>query len=238
MSLIHNAQLPKSFNSAIWKKGYNPDLIFASSNISDMCEKSVLDPIPRTQYRHICATVNPMIVPQATIPRKRFNLKKGNWDVIFTEFDTAIEEVNLIPEYYIRFIELLRVVSRRHIPRGCRSHYISGLTEESKSLYETYKKQYSSNPFGEGTLETVTKLIATMKEEKSNKWEEVITSTDLTQNSRKAWQTLKKLSNDPTPTHPPCPVNANQVAHQLLVNGRGTMPTKPKRPVLPIVRIQ
>ena len=30
-------------------------------------------------------------------------------------------------------------------------------------------------------------------------------------------------------------VNANQVARQLFVNGPGTMPTKPKRPVLPTV---
>ena len=74
-----------------------------------------------------------------------------------------------------------------------------------------------------------------MKEQKRKKWEEVITSTDLTHNSRKAWQTIRKLSNDPTSTNPPCLVNVNQVAHQLLVNGRGTMPTKPKRPVLPTV---
>ena len=71
---------------------------------------------------------------------------KANWDGVSTEF-----------ENYRRFIELLRLVSRRHIPRGCRSNYISGLTEECKSLYEAFKRRYSSDPFGEGTLETGTK---------------------------------------------------------------------------------
>ena len=181
VSLIHSAQLPKSFNSAIWKKGYTPDLIFASSsNISDMCGKCVMYPIPRIQHHPMCVTVNPVIVPQPTTSRIRFNLKKANWDGFSTEFDEAIEEVNSIPDNYGRFIELLRVVSRRHIPRGRRSNYIPGLTEEFKSLYEAYKRQYSSNPFGEGTLETETTLIYTMKEQKRNKWEEVITSTDMT----------------------------------------------------------
>ena len=72
-------------------------------------------------------------------------------------------------------------------------------------------------------------------EEKRKRWEEVITSTNMimTHNSHKAWKTSRKLSNDPTTSNPPCLVSANQVAHQLLVNGRGTMPSKPKRPVLP-----
>ena len=149
-------------------------------------------------------TVNPIIVPHPTTSSIRFNLKKANWDGFSTEFDAAIEEVNSIPENYGRFIVLLRVVSRRHIPTGCRSNYIPGLTEESKSLYEAYKRPYSSNTFGEGTLETGAKLIDTMKEQKKEKWEDVITSTDLTHNSRKAWQTIRKLSNDPTSTK--CPV--------------------------------
>ena len=33
-----------------------------------------------------------------------------------------------------------------------------------------------------------------------------------------------------------CLVNANQVARQLLINGQGTMPTKPKRPILPPIQ--
>ena len=123
------------------------------------------------------------------------------------------------------------MVSRRHIPRGVGTNYIPGLTEESQSLYEAYKKQYSSNPFAEGTMETGNKMIDTMKEEKKKRLEEVITSIDLTHNSRKAWQTIKKLSNDPTSPNPP----SFQAAHHLLVNGQGAMPTKPKCPALPTV---
>ena len=122
-------------------------LIFVSSNISDMCEKSVLDPIPRTQHHPICVTVHPVIVPQPTPFRRRFNPRKAKWYDFSTDFDEAIEEVEHIPENYDRFIGTVRVVSRRHIPMGCRTNYIPGLTE-------AYKKQYSSNPFAEGTLET------------------------------------------------------------------------------------
>ena len=46
------------------------------------------------------------------------------------------------------------------------------------------------------------------------------------------------LSNGPTSSSPPCLVNANQVAHQLLVNGRGNMPAKPKSPVIPETEVR
>ena len=54
----------------------------------------------------------------------------------------------------------------------------------------------------------------------------------MTHNSRKACKIIKHLSNDPASPIAPCLVNANQVAHQLLINSRGTMSNKPKRPVL------
>ena len=140
------------------------------------------------------------------------------------DIDSNIEEVDAIPENYERFVEMLRMASRKHIPRGCRSKFIPGLTDESKSLYEAYKKHYSIDPFGETTIDTGNTLIDKMKDEKKKSWEGVITSTDLTHNSRRAWQTIRKLSNDLTTPNPPCLENANEVSHQLLTNSQGTMP--------------
>ena len=131
---------------------------------------------------------------------------------------------------------MLHMESKKHIPRGCRSNYIPRLTDEFKSLYEAYKKQYSIDPFGETIIDTGNTLIDKMKDEKKKSWEEVITSNDLTHNSRRAWQTIRKLSNDPTTPNHPCLVNANQVAHQLVINGQGKIPKKPKRPILPPIQ--
>ena len=144
LTLIHNAKLPKSFNSARWKKSYNPHLIFASESIANMCKKSIMDPIPHTQHCPICVSVHPVMVPQ-TIPfRRRFSLMKADWNGYSAELDKLIEDVEPIPANYKCFVESVRVAFRRHIPRGCRTEYIPGLTDKSKSLYEAYKLKYSS----------------------------------------------------------------------------------------------
>ena len=135
-----------------------------------MCEKSVLDPIPHTQHRPICVSVNQVIVAQPTTFRRRFNLKKADWEGFSADLDRIIEEVDAIPENYERFVEMLRMTSRKDIPRGCSSNYIPGLTDESKSLCEACKKQYSIDPFGETTIETGNTLIDTMKDEKKKSW--------------------------------------------------------------------
>ena len=82
-----------------------------SSNISNMCEKSVLDPITHTQHR-------PVIVAQPTTFRRHFSLTKADWEGFSANLDRYIEEVDAIPENYERFVEMLRMASRKHIPRG------------------------------------------------------------------------------------------------------------------------
>ena len=45
------------------------------------------------------------------------------------------------------------MASRRYILRGCRTKYIPGLSEESKSLYEEYKKHFDNGTIETGTYE-------------------------------------------------------------------------------------
>ena len=115
-----------------------------------MCVKSVLNPIPRTQYRPICVTVNHVIVSRPTAFRRRFNLRKENWSGYTTNVDILIDDVDPTPE-------------------NC---------EESKSLYDAYKKQYTSNPFDSTTIDTGNEIISKMAAENKRRWEEMINWSD------------------------------------------------------------
>ena len=69
-----------------------------------------------------------------------FNIRKADWNSYSSALDSLIEDVEPIPEKYGGFIENVSVVSRRYILKACRTNYTLGLSEESKSMYENYKK--------------------------------------------------------------------------------------------------
>ena len=61
----------------------------------------------------------------------------------------------------------------------------------------------------------------------------MIESTDFTHSSRKAWKTTNKLTKDYTEPQPQCKVTADQVARQLLLNGKGNKLHVPRRGKMP-----
>ena len=93
------------------------------------------------------------------------------------------------------------------------------LNEESLNMLDKYKTLYKEDPFAEYTITAREQLMASMIQQRQQKWLDTIESTDMSRNSKKAWNLIRKLNNDPAiPKHQHYPVTDNQVAHQLLVN--------------------
>ena len=97
LSLIHDPKLPSSFNSGRWRRVYDPDIIFATNRIAGCWNKIVMEPVPRSQHRPIGVQVNAAITVQTVPFRRRFNLKKANWEQYAYQLDAAVENIPAQP---------------------------------------------------------------------------------------------------------------------------------------------
>lgn len=226
--LVHDTKLPSSFNSGRWRKGSNPDNIFVSSSLFQQCRKIVEDHIPHSQHRGISCQITAVINADLQPFKRRFNFKKAKWDSFTGDLDESIKNLEPSIKSYDTFIEIVKKVSRRHIPRGCTTEYVSGLNEDSKSILKEYQDLFDSDPFSEDTITAGERLMHALSTSRKDKWCDLLANMDMKQNSRRAWKLVKNLSNDPTKSSTTqCNITNNQIAHQLLLNGKTT--TKKKK---------
>ncbi|KAK5918431.1 hypothetical protein CgunFtcFv8_003197 [Champsocephalus gunnari] len=206
-------EVPKFFHIARWKRGYNPDFACVSSDIASRTEKEVLDPIPIPTVRSA--------LQATTVPfRRRFNLRKADWLSFQQEMEHSISNIPPLPNNYSNFTDLVKRSARYHIPRGCQTQYIPGLSETSSDLPKAYYEEYNKDPFSSTTMELGETLISEVGEERMKVWKEMIENTNMTNNSRKAWATIRRLGEDHTTPPIITTVTANSVASQLVANGR------------------
>ena len=220
MAIVHNAKDKPSFMSARWRRGYNPDLAFVSSRLHTNFEKTVNDPIPKSQHRPITLDVKPAIGSLDSKPIPRFNFRKAKWEDFTPELDSRISTIKAQAENYEDFQKLVWEISRKHIPRGCRKTFIPCLTDQSKELYEDYVQAYNTDPFDENTIVLGETLAASVANGKQERWQEMICNTDMTHNSKKAWTTIKKLNTEKNARTRVAAVRPDEVANQLLLNGK------------------
>ena len=99
----------------------------------------------------------------------------------------------------------------RNIFQGVRKSYIPCWTNESEALFKKYKES--------GDPDTGKKLMTSLKEGRCKRWSEEMAALDFTHSSRRAWSLLRKLGGATHSKRQQPKVTANEVAHQLLLNG-------------------
>ena len=233
LSLVHDAKQGKSFYSKRWQQSYNPDLAFVSTSIAHQCEKAVMEAIPKTQHRPISISLKAVVTPRRVPFRRRYNLQKADWIAYASDIDAGIVNLTPTPANYSDFVKIVRQASNKNIPRGCRTSYVCGLNDQSKVMYEDYQRRFAQNPFDMETVNAGERLLDEISEAQHSKWQTLIESTDFTHSSRKAWRTINKLTKDSTAPQQQCRVTPDQVAHQLLLNGKGNKDSKPRRERMP-----
>ena len=112
-----------------------------------MCQRGVLDPIPRTQHRPITITIRSPVTATHCPFRIRFYLKKDKWSMFSDEIDQAIANIPTHPNHYNEFVVLEKKAARHNIPRGCQKEYNPGLSDKSSDLLKLYDEEYHKDPF-------------------------------------------------------------------------------------------
>ena len=219
LTLLHDQKDRSSFQSARWRRGYNPDLVFVSAQHFSCFEKSIGDPIPKSQHRPMNIDIRPVVRALESSSTPRFNFRKANWQNFTSELERKIESIDPTPINYDTFQSLVWKIAKQHIPRGFRKSYIPCLTDDNKELYTQYIAAYNVDPFSEDTIALGEDPTASITKEKSERWRDLISSTDMTNNSKKAWTTIKKLNSEKKPQRVAA-VTPDQVANQLIQNGK------------------
>ena len=94
-SLIHDEQLPSSFNSGRWKR-LQPRPWFCQPKHCSLDHQEtttkVLD--PHTQHRPISLEINAAFRPQSF--HIRFNFRKANWEKFTADIDSTITDMKTL----------------------------------------------------------------------------------------------------------------------------------------------
>ena len=118
LTLIHNAKLPKSFNRARWKQGYNAHLSFVYTSINHQCEKLVLEVIPKSQHRPIANQDKSCNLTTGSSSQKKVQPKETEWVGFAKSIAMGITEIVPTPNNYGCFVDIFKEsIKTEHSPR-------------------------------------------------------------------------------------------------------------------------
>lgn len=120
LSLIFDAKIRKSFHSNVHGTETNPDLCFVSASFheNNAAKVYVLNDFPRSQHRPLTLDLGSTIHICQSTYKPRWNFLKANWEGFSDEMEHVIQFIPPVIENYQRFVDLVKSIGKKHVPRG------------------------------------------------------------------------------------------------------------------------
>ncbi len=126
--------------------------------------------------------------------KRRFNFRNAN--NFRTELHSKITNLTPTTENYEIFVNIVKRVSKNHIPRGCRTEYIMDLSSKLREHMHTYTEIYEKDPFGFETINKDEFLLKSIGTERRVNWINLVKIINMKHGSQKTWGLIKKLNNN------------------------------------------
>lgn len=223
LEVLFSSKDNPTFHSAQWQTGTNPDLTVITSSLSNHADRKVLSGFPHSQHKPIVTSIGIHVNLFQSCEKPRWNFQKANWEVFTEHLDHVIQFLPVSIKNYSRFINLLKSVARKHIPRGYRKKYVPGWNDRCNQLYHEFCVSNNSS--------CATELLDELNDSRHLKWKKQITGIDFTHSSRKAWSVLRKLGSSGQKRSPKASVKSNQIASRLISNSKVPVGKKRSRQV-------
>ena len=85
------------------------------------------------------------------------------------DIDKCIANITPASENYYMFVNLVRRIHHKNIPRCCRTRYIYGRNDHTKEMYEDYLIRFTEDLFSEDTVKLGDVLLNEISESQCRK---------------------------------------------------------------------
>jgi len=197
LHLVYSSKDKGTFFSARWQKEYTPDLSIVSRtslNDNTMATRQVMRDFPHSQHRPVIIKYGLQIPTVLSIPKPRWNFRRASWKQYAKEVDHLLQWIPPVANNYESFIEVIKTVAKKHIPRGFRKTFIPTCGKNCEQLFEDFQRTRD--------YEIADKMLKILNNNRKQRWHESVKKLDFTRSSHKAWGLMKRLGDKNTRATP------------------------------------
>lgn len=109
------------------------------------------------------------------ILKPHWNFRRANWKQYAKEVDHLLQWIPPVANNYERFIGVIKMVAKKHIPKGFRKMFIPTWDKDCEQLFEDFQRTRD--------YEIADKMLKTLNNNRKQRWHDTVEKLDFIRSS-------------------------------------------------------